>query len=66
MLRRAPGVEEGNTLVEWQEQGRPGLEKPESFRQRLKSHFANVPAERHPVDELVAKWREEGRREEAE
>ena len=49
--------QDGNRLV---------LEKPEQIKQRLKARFAQVPAERRLVEELIAERRQESRREGAE
>lgn len=62
-LRRSLGLEEGDRLVARQEANRLVLEKPEQIKQRLKARFAQVPAERNLVDELIADRREESRRE---
>jgi hypothetical protein len=47
-------------------QGRLVIEKPEQIKQRLKARFAQVPAERRLVEELIAERRQESRREGAE
>jgi hypothetical protein len=39
------------------------LEKPETIKQRLRSRFARVPADRQLVDELLAERRREAQRE---
>lgn len=62
-LRRSLGLEEGDRLVARQEANRLVIEKPEQIKQRLKARFAQVPAERKLVDELIADRREESRRE---
>ena len=62
-LRRSLGLEEGDRLVARQEANRLVIEKPEQIKQRLKARFAQVPAERSLVDELIAERREESRRE---
>ena len=62
-LRRSLGLEEGDRLVARQEANRLVIEKPEQIKQRLKARFAQVPAERSLVDELISERREEGRRE---
>ncbi len=62
-LRRSLGLEEGDRLVARQEADRLVIEKPEQIKQRLKERFAQVPAERGLVDELIADRREESRRE---
>ena len=62
-LRRSLGLEEGDRLVARQEANRLVIEKPEQIKQRLKARFAQVPAERRLVDELIADRREESRRE---
>jgi len=62
-LRRSLGLEEGDRLVARQEANRLVIEKPEQIKQRLKARFAQVPAERRLVDELIAERREESRRE---
>lgn len=62
-LRRSLGLEEGDRLVARQEANRLVIEKPEQIKQRLKARFAQVPAERNLVDELIADRREESRRE---
>jgi hypothetical protein len=46
-----------------QDAGRLVLEKPDLIKQRLKARFAQIPAERGLVDELIAERREESRRE---
>ena len=62
-LRRSLGLEEGDRLVARQVANRLVIEKPEQIKQRLKARFAQVPAERRLVDELIADRREESRRE---
>lgn len=62
-LRRSLGLEEGDRLVARQEAGRLVLEKPDQIKQRLRARFAQVPAERNLVDELIAERREESLRE---
>lgn len=62
-LRRSLGLVEGDRLVARQEANRLVIEKPEQIKQRLKARFAQVPAERNLVDELIADRREESRRE---
>jgi AbrB family looped-hinge helix DNA binding protein len=62
-LRRSLGLEEGDRLVARQEADRLVIEKPEQIKQRLKARFAQVPAERRLVDELLCERREESRRE---
>ncbi|MFZ9464008.1 MAG: AbrB/MazE/SpoVT family DNA-binding domain-containing protein, partial [Vulcanococcus sp.] len=62
-LRRSLDLEEGDRLVARQEANRLVIEKPEQIKQRLKARFAQVPAERRLVDELIAERREESRRE---
>jgi AbrB family looped-hinge helix DNA binding protein len=63
LLRRSLGLEEGDRLVARQDEGRLVLEKPEQIKQRLKARFAQVPAGRQLVDELITERREEGQRE---
>ena len=63
LLRRSLGLEEGDRLVARQDANRLVIEKPEQIKQRLKARFAQVPAERNLVDELIAERREESRRE---
>lgn len=65
-LRRSLGLEEGDRLVARQDGNRLVLEKPEQIKQRLKARFAQVPAERRLVEELIAERRQESRREGAE
>ena len=65
-LRRSLGLEEGDRLVARQDGNRLVIEKPEQIKQRLKARFAQVPAERRLVEELLAERRQEGRREGAE
>lgn len=65
-LRRSLGLEEGDRLVARQDGNRLVLEKPEQIKQRLKARFAQVPAERRLVEELLAERRQESRREGAE
>lgn len=65
-LRRSLGLEEGDRLVARQDGNRLVIEKPEHIKQRLKARFAQVPAERRLVDELIAERRQESRREGAE
>ena len=62
-LRRSLGLEEGDRLVARQDGNRLVLEKPEQIKQRLKARFAQVPAERRLVDELIAERRQESRQE---
>jgi len=62
-LRRSLGLADGDTLVARQEQGRLVLEKPETIKQRMRSRFARVPADRQLVDELLAERRLEAQRE---
>lgn len=62
-LRRSLGLKEGDRLVVRQDAGRLVLEKPDLIKQRLKARFAQIPAERGLVDELIAERREESRRE---
>jgi AbrB family looped-hinge helix DNA binding protein len=62
-LRRSLGLEEGDRLVARQDGNRLVIEKPEQIKQRLKARFAQVPAERRLVDELLCERREESRRE---
>jgi AbrB family looped-hinge helix DNA binding protein len=62
-LRRSLGLEEGDRLVARQDANRLVIEKPEQIKQRLKARFAQVPAERSLVDELISERREEGLRE---
>ena len=62
-LRRSLGLEEGDRLVARQEANRLVLEKPEQIKQRLKERFAQVPAARRLVDELICERREENRQE---
>ena len=65
-LRRSLGLEEGDRLVARQDGNRLVIEKPEQIKQRLKARFAQVPAERRLVDELITERRQESRREGAE
>ena len=65
-LRRSLGLEEGDRLVARQDGNRLVIEKPEQIKQRLKARFAQVPAERRLVEELIAERRQESRREGAE
>lgn len=65
-LRRSLGLEEGDRLVARQDGNRLVIEKPEQIKQRLKARFAQVPAERRLVEELLAERRQESRREGAE
>ena len=65
-LRRSLGLEEGDRLVARQDGNRLVLEKPEQIKQRLKARFAQVPAERRLVEELIAERRQKSRREGAE
>ena len=58
-LRRSLGLQEGDRLVARQEASRLVLEKPDQIKQRLRARFAQVPAERSLVDELIAERREE-------
>lgn len=60
-LRRSLGLEEGDRLVARQDADRLVIEKPEQIKQRLKARFAQVPAERRLVDELISERREESR-----
>ena len=60
-LRRSLGLEEGDRLVARQDANRLVIEKPEQIKQRLKARFAQVPAERRLVDELISERREESR-----
>lgn len=62
-LRRSLGLKEGDRLVARQDANRLVIEKPEQIKQRLKARFAQVPAERSLVDELLSERREESRRE---
>lgn len=52
MAERPAAVE-----VSLDRQGRLVLEKPEQIKQRLRARFAQVPAGRQLVDELIAEWR---------
>ena len=63
VIPAALGLADGDTLVARQEQGRLVLEKPETIKQRLRSRFARVPADRQLVDELLAERRREAQRE---
>jgi len=65
-LRRSLGLEEGDRLVARQDGNRLVIEKPEQIKQRLKARFAQVPAERRLVEELLAERRQQSRREGAE
>lgn len=65
-LRRSLGLEEGDRLVARQDGNRLVIEKLEQIKQRLKARFAQVPAERRLVEELIAERRQESRREGAE
>ncbi len=64
-LRRSLGLADGDTLVTRQEQGRLVREKPETIKQRLRSRFSRVPADRRLVDELLAERRQAAQREES-
>lgn len=63
VLQQALGFEEGDVLVARQEGGRLILEKPDIVKQRLKARFAQVPKDRHLVDELIAERRAAAQRE---
>lgn len=56
-LRRAMELEEGDRLVARQEADRLVLEKPDRIKRRLKARFAQVPAQRALVDELIGERR---------
>ncbi|MCP9809264.1 AbrB/MazE/SpoVT family DNA-binding domain-containing protein [Cyanobium sp. HWJ4-Hawea] len=60
-LRRSLGLEEGDRLVARQDANRLVIEKPEQIKQRLKARFAQVPADRRLLDELISERREESR-----
>jgi AbrB family looped-hinge helix DNA binding protein len=62
-MRRALGVEEGDTLVAWTESGRLVLETQASLLQRLQDHFATLAPDMSLSAELIAERREEAQRE---
>ena len=59
-LRQALRVEQGDTLVTHQQQGRLILEKPRRIKQWLKERFAQVPGERESGDEMISERQLEG------
>lgn len=64
-LRRTLGLESGDTLVVYLEEGRLVLEKPEVIKRRLKARFKGLPAEKSLAAELLAERREEASREQS-
>lgn len=64
-LRRALGVDRGDTLLARVEDGRMVLEKRETVLARVKRRFEKVPRGVSLADELISERREEARRESA-
>ena len=65
-IRKALGLQPGDTLAARVEEDRLVLEKREHVLARLKAHFAKVPADMSLVDELIAERRAEADREQDE
>lgn len=61
-LRRALGIEAGQTMVARIEDQRLVLERREQTLERLQRRFEQVPADASLVDELIAERRREARR----
>ncbi len=62
-LRRRLGIEVGDVLVARAEENRLVLERRQAILKRLRSRFANVPADVSLADELIADRRAEAERE---
>jgi AbrB family looped-hinge helix DNA binding protein len=65
-LRRSLGFETGDSLIVRVEEGRLILEKAETIKRRLKCRFAQLPANTHLADELLAERREAAKQESGE
>ena len=61
-LRRALGLELGDTLVFRVENKRLILEKPDAIKHRLKARFAQLPKGTSLATELLAERRKEAKR----
>lgn len=65
-LRKALGLQAGDTLVARVEDGRLVLETRASIKRRLQARYRQIPANRCLSDELIAERRAEARREAGE
>lgn len=65
-LRKALGLQAGDTLVARVEDGRLILETRASIKRRLQARYRQIPATRCLSDELIAERRAEARREAGE
>ncbi|MGH2354775.1 MAG: AbrB/MazE/SpoVT family DNA-binding domain-containing protein [Chloroflexota bacterium] len=65
-LRKAAGIDTGDTLVARAEAGRVVLETRAAILARLRWRLRHIPADVSLADELIRDRREEARREETE